>query len=83
MSYQPINCDYYDRLEAWATRKTLLDIHFKDADTDRRINATIIDLYVRDHVEYMKLSTNEVIRLDALIAINDGVTTYKLPNQYC
>lgn len=79
MSYQPIDCDYYDRLEAWATQNALLTIYTKAGDASQVVEAVIVDLWAKDHVEYMKLSTGDTIRLDAIVAINDGTGRYEMP----
>lgn len=73
--YQPIDCNYYDRLEAWATRKEKVTIELKKNST-AYIQATIVDLFVKNHVEYMKLSTGIEIRLDEIKSINNIPVPY-------
>lgn len=70
--YQPIDCDYYDRLEAWATMRTVCSIVFKD-DTGKQqeLSAKIEDVYTQDKIEYLRTDTGLVIRLDALLSVND------------
>ena len=71
-TYQPIDCDYYDRLEAWSTMRTDSSIIFRDeAGNKQEISAKIDDVYTEDKVEYLKTDTGEVIRLDALVSVND------------
>jgi Rho-binding antiterminator len=71
-TYQPIDCDYYDRLEAWATTKTDCRILYKDeTGAEQEISARIEDLYTADHVEYMRLDNGQELRLDTLVAVND------------
>ncbi|MDX2001994.1 MAG: Rho-binding antiterminator [Chitinophagales bacterium] len=74
--YKPINCSYYDRLEDWATRKYPLTITFGEEQSTLGI---IADLYVRDHVEYLKLEDGTEIRLDEILTINDEVMSYDMP----
>ena len=68
--YKPVNCDFYDELEALATLKKKSDIIFT-ADNGGKsvIQGRITDLYTRDHVEYMKLDNGLEIRLDSIIQI--------------
>lgn len=77
-SYQPIDCDYYDRLEAWATRKQFVTITHLDEGKEVKSDGFIEDLYVREHVEYLRLSGNTEIRLDTIKCVNDGADTYYL-----
>jgi len=71
-TYQPINCDYYDRLEAWATMQTVCSIVFKDEDgRQQTLSAKIEDVYTKDKIEYLRTDTGLIIRLDALLSVND------------
>ncbi|WP_343675243.1 hypothetical protein [Chitinophaga sp.] len=71
-NYQPINCDYYDRLEAWATMRTICLIRFTGEDGQiQEVSARIADLFVLEKVEYMRLENGVVLRLDVLIDVNN------------
>lgn len=71
-SYQPIDCNYYDRLEAWATMRTICQIVFRDETAkEQEISARIVDVYALNKVEYMRLDNGLVIRLDSLISVNN------------
>jgi Rho-binding antiterminator len=77
--YHPIKCDYYDRLEEWATRKQALTIKYLSEDEqEQQAEGVVIDLYVREHVEYLELNNGTEIRLDRIKSINDEMMTYKL-----
>lgn len=70
-AYQPIDCNYYDRLEAWATTRELCQIIFKDeAGNQQELSAHIEDFFIQDKVEFMKIDTGASIRLDTLISVN-------------
>jgi len=70
--YQPIDCNYYDRLEAWATLRTVCRILYRDEDEQQQeVSAIIEDVYTALKVEYMRLDNGLVIRLDKLVAVND------------
>ena len=76
--YIPINCDFYDELEALATIGKKVQMVFMDGASKVETQGTIRDLYTRESVEYMKLDTGLVIRLDKLVEI-DG----KFPPGFC
>jgi len=72
LPYQPINCDYYDRLEAWATMRTVCLISFLDEKGNQQeVSARIEDVYALNKVEYMRMDNGLVIRLDSLLAVNN------------
>lgn len=70
--YIPINCSYYDRLEAWSTLHTEVSVDYLN-ETGEVANTKgyIIDLITREGAEYVLLSTQQQIRLDYLLKIND------------
>lgn len=71
-TYKPIDCDYYDRLEAWATTRTVSSITYQDETGGQQsVSAIIADVYTKDKVEYLKTDAGKVIRLDTLITVND------------
>lgn len=69
--YQPIDCDYYDRLEAWATVGTTCTILFTEDDGQaHQVDSKILDFKIEDGVEYLTGEDNLQIRLDRLISVN-------------
>ena len=69
--YQPIDCDYYDRLEAWATVGTTCAISFTDEGGQaNQVDSKILDFKTEDGVEYLIGEDNLQIRLDRLISVN-------------
>ncbi|RPD39675.1 hypothetical protein [Chitinophaga barathri] len=70
--YTPINCDYYDRLEAWATMHTICLLRFYDEEGgEHEVSTRIKDLYALNKAEYLLADNGLVIRLDRLIAVNN------------
>ena len=71
-SYTPISCSYYDRLEAFAVKRTLCVIVFKQPNhtNERTVEAKIVDVFSKGQEEFIRLDTSEEIRLDYLISIN-------------
>jgi Rho-binding antiterminator len=69
--YQPINCEFHDVLESLATTRKNAEVAYRDAEGTLRMSSALIqDVYVRDHAEYMTLSTGETLRLDQIVAVN-------------
>jgi Rho-binding antiterminator len=70
-NYQPISCTFHDLLEAHATARKLVQIRFRDGDgAVQARSAVITDLFAREGVEYLSMSTGETLRLDQLIDID-------------
>lgn len=67
--YTPIDCNFYDRLEAWSVQKELVNIQL--TDDDKPVQGLIIDLYIRNKVEFLKLDSEIEIRLDRIASVND------------
>ncbi len=75
--YQPINCDFYDELEALATLKRKCDIIFRSEDGGTIvIKGRIVDLFTKEKVEFMKLESGLEIRLDKLIEVDGKKAAY-------
>jgi Rho-binding antiterminator len=72
MAYRPINCAYYDELEALATLHRRCLIHYL-APNGQPLEAEgqIKDFFIRDKVEYLLLDSGLEIRLDCLLSVND------------
>lgn len=82
-AYTPIDCDFYDRFEAWATLRTELKLSYNNNGTQTQLTDTIIDLFVKQHVEYMRTKSDAVIRLDQIISVEDATGVYTLSGQSC
>lgn len=71
MSYQPIDCNYYDRLEAWATMRTVCLLVFLDEnDVRQEVSGLIADLYTLNKAEYLRMDNGLTLRLDRLLSVN-------------
>ena len=76
--YVPINCDFYDELEALATMGKRVRLVYLDDGARLEVHAAIRDLFTLESVEYAKLDSGVVFRLDKLVEV-DG----KLPAGLC
>jgi Rho-binding antiterminator len=76
--YIPVNCNFYDELEALATLSKPCELIFQTEGAKTSIKGIIKDLYVREGIEYLKMDSGLEIRLDALVQV-DG----KIPANYC
>lgn len=69
--YTPIDCSYYDELEALATlRREAHIIYLNESEEALSVTSLIKDFYIRDKVEFMLLANGLEIRLDALVSVN-------------
>ena len=70
--YQPINCNFYDILEATAVKRKTVSIVIIEDNIQKTIESKIIDLYAKDSIEYMIMENDKTIRLDQIVSV-DGV----------
>jgi Rho-binding antiterminator len=69
--YLPIDCNYYDELEALATlRKDAEILYLSEADEALFIISLIKDFFIQDKVEFMVLANGLEIRLDRIVSVN-------------
>lgn len=72
--YIPINCSYYDELEAIATLKKVVTIVYSDEQGEEVSTVTrIINLYTRSKEEFMVLENGMQFRLDRLVSADGKV----------
>ncbi|MEO0894911.1 MAG: Rho-binding antiterminator [Bacteroidota bacterium] len=72
--YIPINCNYYDKLEAWATLRQQVEIVLlDDSGKENKASGLIADLFIKDKAEYLKLKSGQEIRLDRIYSVNGEV----------
>ncbi|PHI20507.1 hypothetical protein CEQ90_07075 [Lewinellaceae bacterium SD302] len=73
--YTPIDCNYYDRLEAHATLRQRIRIDYRNEQGEATAleDALIVDLQTRNSEEFMILESGHEIRLDKLIAVDGKV----------
>ena len=69
-SYKPINCSFYDILEAAATNKELCKIVIRLSEGELAIKDFIRTFIVKDKVEYLILKSGIEVRLDAISSVN-------------
>jgi Rho-binding antiterminator len=69
--YKPINCSYYDELEAIATLKKKVRVEYFEEKTPVKVSQVgIINLFTRNKEEFVVLSNGLTIRLDRLISVD-------------
>lgn len=73
-NYQPISCSFHDVLEASATLRKNVEIRFlQENGSSETIHAVILDIYTQDRAEFIKLDSNQSIRLDQLISVDGTI----------
>lgn len=69
--YQPISCEFHDRLEDLSTLRKAIAIHFRDeTGVDQHRDAVIVDIFARDGEEFIVLRGGENVRLDRLVEVD-------------
>ena len=68
-TYQPIDCTLHDRIEAHATLHETVRIVYRDGDRVVEIRDRIIDWFVKDGAEYMRIANGAVVRLDRVVSM--------------
>ncbi|MBW4460070.1 MAG: hypothetical protein KME47_07525 [Nodosilinea sp. WJT8-NPBG4] len=69
--YQSVSCDFYDELEALATLHQTCPIHYRTEGGDEMsTEGQIVDFFVVEKAEYLRLKDGLEIRLDRLISVD-------------
>jgi Rho-binding antiterminator len=69
--YRPIDCNFYDHFEAFATQGVLCSIYYIDEhDRIQSIEDHIKTISIENKAEYLVLQSNLKIRLDSIYKIN-------------
>ena len=68
--YTPIACEFHDRLESWAVRRQPVEVIWIEDEAERRETAAIADVFARDGADWVRLSTGDVVRADALVSVD-------------
>lgn len=71
-TYKPIDCNFYDVLEAAATENRYVKIYYyTEIGEMLSAMAVVKNIYTKDKMEFLVLSTGEEIRLDRIVRIDD------------
>ncbi len=72
--YQPINCAFYDELEAAAIKKQpSILVYIDESEAQQTYSGKILDFFIRDKMEYMVLENEIVIRLDHILSLDGKI----------
>ncbi len=77
--YIPISCTFYDYLEEAATLQKPAVIEFSSNGKVQVVESRVVDLFIVDKAEYMRLANGLELRLDQLLQVN-GIVLPK-PNR--
>lgn len=70
-TYQPINCEFHDVLEAAAVRRAPVLVQYHDDEgIATGLRSRIVDVFSSGGAEYLRLASGETIRLDQLVAVD-------------
>ncbi len=73
--YQPVSCDYHDKLEEAAMHRKRVELEFDLDGVTQRETGTIADVYTADGAEFVKFEApagSVDIRLDHIISMREG-----------
>lgn len=71
MTYKPVSCNFFDRLESLAVKKEKVRIkYFKNKNEEIQVDGIIENIYSKDKAEYLKVDRHN-IRLDSIISVNN------------
>lgn len=73
MKYKPINCSFYDILEATATLRKSVEIKYYLNDSVISIQSKIKNIYSKEGEEFMEFDTGIIIRLDQIISVEKNL----------
>jgi Rho-binding antiterminator len=69
-TYQPINCEFHDVIESYATRREVVDIVvIGPAEATRCIRTVVRDVFSRNGEEFLLTDGGQSIRLDQVKSI--------------
>lgn len=69
--YNPISCEFHDRLEDLATLRKSVHIRFRDeSGADQQRDAVITDVFARSGEEFLSIGSGELLRLDRLVEVD-------------
>lgn len=65
--YKPISCDIHDAIEEAITLKKILKLAIQNSHGDTEmIETIIIDVFTKNHEEFVRLNDGQIIRLDKI-----------------
>lgn len=69
--YQPIDCSFYDRIEAAIVLRTPVLLEFVDADNSPVTNRIhLVNTRIADGEEFVILENGQEVRMDRIISLN-------------
>lgn len=71
-NYDPIDCSLYDRYEAWATRRSTVRIVHRKVSEHQESIGRIVDLFIEEKAEWLRLENGTRIRLDRIIRAEEA-----------
>jgi Rho-binding antiterminator len=68
--YQPINCEFHDRLEDAAVRQKPVEVKFLDQGVEQMVTAKVTNVRTEPDAEYLDLEDQDPIRLDHIVSFD-------------
>jgi Rho-binding antiterminator len=71
--YEPIACDFHDRLEALATLRRRVRLSLAAGDGEGLIEGRIEDIYTTESKEeFIRMDDGSAIRLDRIVSVDEA-----------
>lgn len=81
-AYIPVNCEFHDHLEDFATLRKPVSVSYLDeAGGAQQRTSVITDVFARSGADWLTLDSGELVRLDRLGEVN-GIRLDAFP-PYC
>ncbi|MES2801627.1 MAG: hypothetical protein V4654_03995 [Bdellovibrionota bacterium] len=70
-TYDSVSCDFTDELEFTVIKKLQVELKYWNVKNNlHSIRGRIIDIFTRDHEEYLKMSNLTEVRLDRIASVH-------------
>lgn len=70
-AYEPVDCDFSDELEFAVIRQLPVEVKYWNTKNElHAIRGRIIDIYTKNHEEFIKMSNQTLIRLDRISSVH-------------
>jgi transcriptional antiterminator Rof (Rho-off) len=73
MDYQPIDCEFHDRLEDAAVRRLSVQVCYRVGTDEICVRALVLDVRTEGDAEFLVLEGYDPIRLDHIFSFDNHV----------
>jgi Rho-binding antiterminator len=71
-SYKPVNCSFYDQLEAFGVQKKKVHITYRgEQGVKEELNGIIQTFFIQNKAEYLQMENGFTLRLDYITSVRE------------